>query len=474
MEPYLLPYQKRWVRDTSPLKIIEKSRQIGISFATAYSAVKRVGPAGARLDVWVSSRDETQARLFLEDCEYWATEWHLGAQPHGEKVFDADKGFAGYVLRFENGRSIYSLSSNPNALAGKRGHVILDEFALHADQRLLYRVAKPVTTWGGQLEIISTHRGANSIFNQILRDIKERGNPMGWSHHKVTLHDAVADGLVERINAKRGSLTPPFREVRAAAGGSFPLPLGGEGQGEGAVWGEGGLSASETRAQFLARLQRECLDEEQWRQEYCCQPCDTSTTFLGFDLITKSETDDCLKDFAYLEQCPNPLFLGLDIGRKRDLTIIDVGEKIGDVVWDRLRIELDNKTFAEQEHELYRLLRLPKLHRACIDASGIGMQLAERAYQNWGWKVERITFTAELKEQLAYQLRGDFQDGLLRICRDERLRDDLNSITKEVTDSGNIRFAGETADSHCDRFWAKALRQQAARYRTDCVGALVA
>src|SRR5207247_9666679 len=92
---------------------------------------------------------------------------------------------------------------NPNALAGKRGHVVLDEFALHQDQRLLYRVAKPVITWGGQLEIISTHRGANSVFNQIIRGIVEQGNPMGWSHHKVTLQQAVEQGLVEKINAKK-------------------------------------------------------------------------------------------------------------------------------------------------------------------------------------------------------------------------------------------------------------------------------
>src|SRR5437764_1773576 len=228
MEPYLLPYQLRWVQDASPLKIMEKSRQIGISFATAYSAVKRVGARNGRLDVWVSSRDEVQARLFLEDCEYWAKVWQLGGQPRREQVFDADKGFTGYVLRFQNGRCIYSLSSNPNALAGKRGHVILDEFALHADQRLLYRVAKPVTTWGGQLEIISTHRGANSVFNQILTDIKERGNPMGWSHHRVTIQDAVAEGLVERINAKVGRACEPDVPVPIAPP---PLPEA-EGRGE--------------------------------------------------------------------------------------------------------------------------------------------------------------------------------------------------------------------------------------------------
>src|SRR5436305_2326683 len=115
-------------------------------------------------------------------------------------------------------------------------------------------------------------------------------------------------------------------------------------------------------------------------------------------MIESCEASDCLKDFNYLLQCPNPLYLGMDTGRKKDLTVIDVGEQIGDVVWDRFRLELPNKTFAEQEHELYRLLTLPGLQRACIDATGLGMQLAERARQRFGWKVEAITFTAALKE----------------------------------------------------------------------------
>jgi phage FluMu gp28-like protein len=50
MIPYFLPYQCRWVQDASPLKILEKSRQVGISFSTACSAVKRAAARGARLD----------------------------------------------------------------------------------------------------------------------------------------------------------------------------------------------------------------------------------------------------------------------------------------------------------------------------------------------------------------------------------------------------------------------------------------
>src|SRR5207302_2273713 len=143
--------------------------------------------------------------------------------------------------------SICSLSSNPNALAGKRGHVKLDEFALHADQRLLYRVAKPVTQWGGTLSIISTHRGAQTVFNQLIGDIRQRGNPMGWSLHSVPIQDAVRQGLVERINEKSGT--------------------------------------HESRDQFLSRVRAECIDEEQWLQEYCCIPSDESAAFISWDMI---------------------------------------------------------------------------------------------------------------------------------------------------------------------------------------------
>jgi phage FluMu gp28-like protein len=62
----LLPFQKRWVTDNSRMKLCEKSRQIGLSWTTAYSVVRRKLSKGARLDAWVASRDEIQAKLFLE------------------------------------------------------------------------------------------------------------------------------------------------------------------------------------------------------------------------------------------------------------------------------------------------------------------------------------------------------------------------------------------------------------------------
>src|SRR6266436_7670886 len=231
---YFIRAQNKWINDDSPLKIIEKSRQVGVTHATDYRTVGLVSHPAARFDAFISTRDNIQAKLTLENCSRWAKFLHLGATDLGEIVFDRENNISAYALEFANRRRIYALSSNPNALAGKSGHVILDEFALHSDQRLLYRVAKPVTTWGGTLTIISTHRGANSVFNEIIRDIQENDNPMGWSLHSVSVQKAVEEGLVERINAKSGR--------------------------------------NDTREGFLARIRKECIDEEQWLQEYCCQP----------------------------------------------------------------------------------------------------------------------------------------------------------------------------------------------------------
>jgi phage FluMu gp28-like protein len=422
-----MPYQARWLLDRRPLRLMEKSRQIGITLVDALDSVLKATHRSG-LDVWVSSRDETQAQLYLKDCRVWAERLRLCCADRGFQPLPERSGASASVLEFANGRRIYSLSSNPNALAGKRGHVKLDEFALHQDQRLLYQVAKPVTTWGGQLSLISTHRGEESVFHRLIREIRERGNPMGWSLHSVTLAQAVGQGLLTRLNRRTGR--------------------------------------NESPAGYLARIRAECIDEEQWLQEYCCVPASERTSFLSYELITACEAPGCLQPIDVVARSPHPLFVGVDVARKHDLCVIDVGELIGDIVWDRLRLEMSGRTFAEIEHELFQILAWRQVKRVCLDATGLGAQLAERAARKFHWKVEPVVFTAAVKEELAFGLRTDFEGRRLRIPQDDHpLVADLRGMRKEVTAAGGLRFAGEAADSHCDRFWAKALRQMALRHR---------
>ena len=131
-----------------------------------------------------------------------------------------------------------------------------------------------------------------------------------------------------------------------------------------------------------------------------------------------------------------------------------------------------DQTYDEMEDKLYALLDLPQLQRACFDANGSGGQLAERAEKRHPWKVQSFMFTPAEKQRLAYGLHEDFKDGHLRIPHDDKLRADLRGIEKQVSSSERISFAGETEDSHCDRFWAKALRQEATRHHCE-IGAEV-
>src|SRR5437762_9828159 len=110
IQQFFLLYQLAWILDRSPLKIIEKSRQIGITYADAYDSVIKASTTPNGLDVWVSSRDEVQAKLYLQDCKYWAKFLHLKAEDLGEIILDHVNRYSAYVLQFANGRRIYCLS----------------------------------------------------------------------------------------------------------------------------------------------------------------------------------------------------------------------------------------------------------------------------------------------------------------------------------------------------------------------------
>ena len=441
---FFLPYQARWIEDTSRLKLMEKSRQIGLSWSTAYALVRRKSLADAKQDAWVSSRDDIQARLFLEDCKSFAKVLNIAAQDLGQQVID-EKGHTAYVISFANGLRIHSMSSNPDAQAGKRGDRALDEFALHPDPRKLYSIAYPGITWGGSMEIISTHRGSFNFFNELVREIREKGNPKGFSLHRVTLQDALDAGFLAKLKAK--------------------LPPGDERQGM-------------TDAAYFDFIRAGCADAETFQQEYMCVPADDASAFLSYDLIASCEyhgpeAENWEYDsLAALAQCGLPLYVGVDVGRQHDLTVIWVNSKAGDVSFTRRLIEMKGQTFDAQEAVLYPLLALPNMRRCCIDNTGIGRQFAERAQQRFGqYRVEAVNFTGPVKEELAYPVRAAFEDRTVRVPEKPAIRADLRAVKKETTASGNIRFTADRgANGHSDRFWALALALHAGK----TVGAPVA
>ncbi|MGF1485416.1 MAG: terminase large subunit domain-containing protein [Opitutales bacterium] len=446
-----LPYQRRWIADRARLKLMEKSRQIGMSWCAAYALVRRQSASDCRLDAWVASRDDIQARLFIEDCLQFAQILNLAATELAQPILQESGRSATNCIEFTNTRRIHSLSSNADAQAGKRGARLLDEFALHPDPRHLYAIALPGITWGGQLEIISTHRGGENYFNQLIREITEAGNPKGFSHHRVTLEDALDQGLLERLQAKL-----PKDDARARM----------------------------DRQAYFDHIQASCPDRESFLQEYMCQPADDAAAFLPADLIAACEyplsQDDGRADATaqpgWAADLSDPhaanrkhlaqrsFHVGIDIGRDHDLTVIWVLETVEDVHFTRQVIELQGLPFSEQEALVEHILSLP---RACatIDQTGIGRQFAERASQRFGARrVSGVTFTQALKEELAYTVRIAFEDRRIRIPQTKSIRSDLRAIRRETSVSGRIRFTADRGkNGHADRFWALALALHAAR-----------
>lgn len=428
-----LPYQGKWIKDNSRKKVAEKSRQIGWTWATAYRLARQTSMKNAAFDYWVSSRDDIQARLFLEDCKAFAQILQVASKDLGERVYEDGKGkpFTAYVLEFASGKRIHSMSSNPDAQAGKRGGRVLDEFGLHPDPRKLYAIAYPGITWGGSIEIFSTHRGSENFFNRELIEDARGKNKKGFSLHRVTLQDALDQGFLYKLQEKliRAGLDDERIEM--------------------------------DEAEYFDHTRAGCADEETFLQEFMCVPADDASTFLTFEMIDRSMYPYSEEWETDLDYAGGELYLGVDVGRDHDLTVLWLMEKFAGMWFTRRLIELKNMPFSQQEQVLYPLLAHPKVTRCCIDETGIGRQFAERARERFGsYKVEGVTFTPAVKEQLAYPFRSVFEDNLIKIPRDDsgELTSDLRAVKKETTAAGNIRFTADRGkNGHADRFWAGAL-----------------
>ncbi len=427
---FFLPYQRRWIRDTSRLKLMEKSRQIGMTWSAAYRAVRTTATAGNRHDCWVSSRDEVQARLFLEDCRRFANVFYSASISLTDySIYDGQPNpVSNTSIRFGNGRRIHSLSSNPDAQAGKRGMRILDEFALHPDPRRLYAISYPGITWGGQLEIISTHRGENNFFNHLVNEIRHEGNPKGFSLHTVTLLDAIRQGFLRKLQAKLGPHDP-----RSC------------------------LSEDD----YLQFVRNGCPDEETWLQEYMCQPASQKSAFLSHQLIDNAMLPSLypLPGYDQLMQKSGPLYLGIDLGRTTDRTVFWLLESVNGLCLTRRIETLHDTPFSRQEQLLVDYLRLPGLRRVCIDQSGLGRQFAERAAERHGRsRILGLNLTSNTKLSLAYELRAAFEHHNCFIPVDDHLRHSLRSIRKEYSPTGQLSLtAPRTNEGHGDHFWALAL-----------------
>jgi phage FluMu gp28-like protein len=445
-----MPRQKKWVFSESPMKIWEKSRQVGATWSEAFWTVKR--RCEKKVDHYFISADEATAKNFINDCRHWVDVFNHAAEYCGLSTEDSPfialdpKKQTQSTMVFPNGASVIALSSSPKAIRGKRGDVTLDEFAFHEFSLEMYAAAQPATRWAGDgaksghLHLISTHNGPGTLYYRICRDAekKKRGNQ--FELHHLDIEEAVADGLAEKVGGEHRSL--PTREARGRA--------------------------------FIENVKASCVSEDMFLQEYMCQPLSAST------LVKPAEYDRVLeiikdKPWGVVADTFDPnehygqLFVGVDVGRAVAKTVITVLEQgtdneapasLQNVYRQVCVIVLDGQEINAQYATLKPILAHRSLALCRIDMGAIGRALSDLAVADFGGIVEPVAFTSNEKAQAAELVKFFIQSARVTVPSNPILREDILCMRRQVNMKGGISYEGNSSLGHADYFWSlsQALR----------------
>ncbi len=184
-------------------------------------------------------------------------------------------------------------------------------------------------------------------------------------------------------------------------------------------------------------------------------------------LTTKTDVAVALEDIldiSHLSALGTELYLGYDIARHRDLSVIWLLDRIRATLVTRAVIVLARQPFFVQKKVLWSLLETAPIRRACLDKTGMGEQLAEESHDRFGSVIEPITFSSASKEVLASGLRQTMEDKRVAVPVSPVIRNSLHSVKRIATQTGAFRYDAEKSEptGHADHFWALALAVQAA------------
>ncbi|CQR43710.1 Mu-like prophage FluMu protein gp28 [Thiomonas sp. CB3] len=463
----LLPYQQRWLADQSPLKVEEKSRRTGLTWAEAADDVliAAADASAGGMNVYYIAYNQDMTIEFIQAAAMWARVFNRAAGEIEEGFWEEDeedKQIKTYTIRFPaSGFRIVALSSRPSNLRGRQGVIVIDEAAFHEQLDALLKAAMAMLIWGGKVRVISTHNGTDNPFNQLIDDIRA-GRRKG-SVQRITFRDAVAEGLYKRVCLRLGK---PWSQAEEAAWMQDVYAFYGDGAAEelDVIPADGG-GAWLSRALVESRMS---ADTPVLRWE--CKK--------GFELlpeqIRRAECQDWLETVVapVLEALPKDArrsFIGGDFGRSGDLSVdlpllefANLQRRVPFV------IELRNVPFRQQEQIAFWVIdRLPHFSGGAFDARGNGQYLAEVVMQRYGAaRIAQVMLTESWYREHMPPVKAALEDGdLVDLPKDDGILSDFRAVqiirgVARVPDTKNTDAAGQR---HGDAAIAAALAYFASR-----------
>lgn len=407
-----LGYQQRWVGIRAPLKVGEKSRRIGLTWAEAADNVLVAASStqAGGMNVYYLGYNQDMTVEYIQACAMWARAFNYAAGEIEEGIWedeDPDKHIKTYTITFPSGYRIVALTSRPSNLRGRQGIVVIDEAAFHPDLAELLKAALALLIWGGEVHVISTHDGTDNPFNELIEEI--RAGKRKGELFRCTFKEAVADGLYRRVCLRKGIEWTAANEAEwvestyAFYGDAADEELDCiPSQGGGAFLS---LALLEQRSRAGVPVLR--LDYPQ-----------------GYEVIAEhlrlaDSLGWCERELApLLAQLPAGAwsFYGMDFARSGDLSVITVvlqGQDGRKPV--AFMVELRNVPFKQQEQILFYLVdRLPNFMAGAHDARGNGQALAEAAAVRYGHtRISQVMLTEGWYRDNMPGLKADLEDGTL-------------------------------------------------------------
>lgn len=453
----LLGYQKRWIADESQLKIAEKSRRTGLTWAEAADDVliasRNKSDGGS--DVFYIGSNKEMAREFIDACAMWASKFNRASGQIQEELFeDEDKDILTYVIYFASGFKIKALSSNPKNLRGMQGVVCIDEAAFHEKLAEVLKAALALTMWGAKVRLISTHNGVDNLFNQLIQD--SRAGRKSYSIHTITLDDACREGLYQRIC--QVSKRP---------------------------W------SAELEDEWKSGLLRETATEEDALEEYYCVPKRSSGGYLPRPLVDRAadknkvilrfecdarfmEWTEEEREILTLEWLLNEVLpelenlnkdyrhsFGVDFARSGDLSVFAVVATLPNTARNvEITLEIRNCPYNQQRQiMLFVLSKLPRFIGSAFDATGNGGYLAEAALIRYGSSmVETVQLNDKWYREWMPKYKALYEADLIRIPQNEEIILDqghivvingVPKIDKNRTQGKSGKRHGDSAVAYC-------------------------
>jgi len=400
----LYDYQLKFLKDHSKFRIVNKSRQVGLSFIIAVEALVDCFFDKNHVALFVSTGERASKNLM--DYVMFVYRQLPDFIKKEMKTLEQTK----TSIIFKNGSRIYSLPSNPKGIRGFRAdHVYLDEFAFMEDIDKIWEAIIPSVSRGGDITgrvtIISTPFGDNNRYYDMWVNTRK-----AYSHYsRHLIHWSVCPDL--HIDDIKASMT-----------------------------------------------------EEQFRQEYCNEFVSEADSYFPYELI-KTCVDEKLTQQEKREST-NSYYFGIDFGKENDSTVVTVIERTSDKFVLRHIKSFEPIKKEEYSSLYYSKIQLPYIEALnkrfnpvyiALDETGVGGKLYEDLRISIGGKVRGVKFGNQNKHMMITRLRKAFEEQEIVIPRNEKLFFQLHGLKRMFSDFGNMPKYSHRKNEHDDYVWSLAL-----------------